>query len=189
MCVFHSIYTAQTSEEKRRTQLKFQKSNLRRKISSSSLTKELYTAQASILPKQSYSSLLNHIPAQMYLVTCFVYFFSSFMKIYLLSFSLISTYPFSITSLLKCILSHVSCIYFPLSCKSISSHSLSHLHSSLLNHILLRCILSHVSFIFFLFHVNLSPLILSHLYSSLLNHIPTQMYLVTCFLYFYSSFM
>ena len=80
-----------------------------------------------------YSSLLNRIPTYLFLVISFLCFFSSFVCLCLLSFSIISTHPFSIASLL------MSCSIFPLSLfvfrLSLSPLLLYHLYSSLLNRI------------------------------------------------------
>ena len=113
----------------------------------------------------SLSSLL--IPSQshpyLFLVTYVLCFFSCFVCLCLLSFSIMSTHPFSIASLLmSCSIFLLFLFVFRL---SLSPLILYRLYSSLLNRTPTNFCDIFPLFLF-VFHLSLSPLILYHLYSS-----------------------
>ena len=118
-----------------------------------------------------YSSLLNRIPIYLFLVISFLCFFSSFVCLCLLSFSIISTHPFSIASLrMSCSIFPLFLFVFRLSLSPLLLYIIS-THPFSIASVLISC--SIFPLFLFVFRLSLSPLILYHLYSSLLNRIPT----------------
>ena len=126
-------------------------------------------------PSHSLSSLL--IPSQshpyLFLVISFLCFFSCFICLCLLSFSIISTIPSqSHPNLCLVPVASFLCFFSCFVCLCRVSFSIISTHPFSITSLLISCNICPL--FLFLLRLSLSPLILYHVYSSLLNRTPTN---------------